>query len=201
MMSDSNSIQFVLSRIIKCDRSIIKYYFPNQSTNNLEPNLQPMLKGLKIYQYLTLVIVLFTTINSLAFIAVGVIESFHGFKGILTGKMHTDERPGLMILESLDMFLIALVFIVFSIGIIMLFLPNTGDKIRGHVPKWMNIHTFMELKLILWEAILTALIVFFVGDVVKQADEGHFRWEMLLIPCAILILSISIFVLRKSEHK
>ena len=160
-----------------------------------------MLKGFKVYQFLTLVIVIFTTINSLAFIAAGVIESFKGFKGILTGKMHTDEHPGLMILESLDMFLVALVFMVFSIDITMLFLPKSADKLREHIPEWMNIHNFMELKLILWEAILTALIVFFVSDVFKQAEGGHFSWEMLSIPVAILVLSLSIFVLRKSEHK
>ena len=160
-----------------------------------------MLKGLKVYQYLTLVIVFFTTVNALAFIGAGIIESFKGFKGILTGKMHTDEHPGLLILESLDLFLVALVFIVFSIGIIMLFLPNTADKIREHVPAWMNIHNFMELKLVLWEAILTALIVFFVSEVFKQADKGHFSWEMLVIPGAILVLSLSILVLRKSESK
>lgn len=159
-----------------------------------------MLKGLKFYQFLTLIIVFFTTINSLAFIAAGVIVSYKGFKGILTGKIHTDEHPGILILESLDMFLVALVFMVFAIGITMLFLPKSGDKLREHVPQWMNISNFMELKLILWEAILTALIVFFVSAVFRQAEGGHFNKEIMFIPVAILILSLSIFVLRKSEH-
>ena len=158
-----------------------------------------MLKRLKVYQSLTLVIVLFTTINSIAFIAAGIMESYQGITGILTGKIRTEERPGLLILESLDVFLIALVFIVFSIGITMLFLPSTAEKIREHVPEWMNINSFMELKLILWETILTTLVVFFVSDVFKQADSGQFTWEMLFIPVAILVLSLSILILRKSE--
>ena len=127
--------------------------------------------------------------------------SYKGFKGILTGKLHTDDHPGLLILESLDMFLVALVFMVFSIGITMLFLPKSGNKLREHVPQWMNINNFMELKLILWEAILTALIVFFVSDVFKQTEAGHIGKELMYIPVAILVLSLSIYVLRKSEHK
>ena len=159
-----------------------------------------MLKGLKFYQYLTLIIVFITSLNSLVFIIAGIMECYRGFVGIVSGKMHTDERPGLAILESLELFLVALVFIVFSIGIIMLFLPKTADKIRDHVPTWMNIENFMQLKLILWEAILTALIVFFVSDVFHHSDTGHLKWEILIIPAAIFILSLSIYLLRKSEQ-
>jgi uncharacterized membrane protein YqhA len=157
--------------------------------------------GLKVFQYLIRVIIFFTAINSLALMAMGILESYHGVIGIFSGKMHTTERPALMILESLDIFLIALVFLVFAIGITMLFLPKSAEKIRDHIPQWMNITDFMELKLILWEAILTALIVFFVSEVFIQAEEGHYTWEILFIPGAILMLSLSIFILRKSEHK
>ena len=155
--------------------------------------------GVKVFQFLVGLIVFFTAINAIAFIAMGMMESYHGIIGIFSGKVNTEERPALTILESLDIFLVALVFLIFAIGITMLFLPKSADKIRESVPQWMNIKSFLELKLILWEAILTALIVFFVSEVFAQ--EGHHTWELLLIPASILFLSISILVLRKSEHK
>ena len=154
---------------------------------------------LKVFHLLTPIIVIFTALNAVAFIAMGILESIHGLKGIFIEKDHPDERPGLIILESLDVFLVALVFLIFAIGITMLFLPKSADQLRENLPNWMNIKSFIELKLILWEAILTALIVFFVTEVYQ--DEAHLSWDILLIPGSILILSLSIFVLRKSEHK
>lgn len=154
---------------------------------------------LKTFHLLTIIIVIFTALNAVAFIAIGILDSFHGMKGIFIEKDHPNERPGLIILESLDVFLVALVFLIFAIGITMLFLPKSANQLRENLPNWMNIKSFIELKLILWEAILTALIVFFVTEVYE--DEAHLSWDILLIPGSILLLSLSIFVLRKSEHK
>ena len=113
------------------------------------------------------------------------------------GEWHTESHPGLSILESLDVFLVALVFLLFAIGIAKLFIPDTAENLNIKIPEWLDIKNFTELKLLLWEAVLTTLVVYFISDVVKQ--EGHYSWELMIIPASIILLSLSVFILRKHE--
>ena len=156
-----------------------------------------MLKTIFQTRFLVLAIVFFTIINAIAFVIMGIYISFDGIMGMIQGQIHTDERPGLKILESLDVFLVALVFLIFAMGIGKLFLTNEKDEGRFKLPDWMNIHNFTELKLLLWEAVLTTLVVFFISDVVKH--EGHYSWEIMVIPLSIALLSLSIYIIKKGE--
>jgi uncharacterized membrane protein YqhA len=146
-------------------------------------------------RWIILVIVIFTILNALAFIALGIYTSIEGYLGIIQGGVHTDLHPGLLILEALDIFLVALVFLIFAMGISVLFLPENSEKIRANLPEWVNVKSFSDLKLLLWEAVLTTLIIYFVSDIVKK--DGVYNWEMLILPGSILMLSLCVFILRK----
>ena len=154
-----------------------------------------MLQRIFQTRFLVLAIVLFTIINAIAFVVMGVILSVEGITGMFKGEMHTEAHPGLKILESLDVFLIALVFLIFAMGIATLFLDKPGSEQRFKLPSWLNISNFTELKLLLWEAVLTTLVVYFVSAVVKA--DGDYQWELLIIPGSIVLLSLAVFVLRK----
>ena len=158
-----------------------------------------MLKNFIAIRFIVTVIVAFMVINAIAFIGLGAYLSVDGIIGLLKGHLHTEEHPGLKIVESLDIFLVALVFLIFSVGIAKLFRPKSDEKLTGMIPSWLNIHNFTELKMVLWEAILTTLVVFFVSDVVKK--EGHFEWTMLIIPASIILLSLSMLILKKAEDE
>jgi uncharacterized membrane protein YqhA len=158
-----------------------------------------MLRRLFAVRLITTLIVIFTLINSFALILVGAFLSVKGIIGIVRGGIGTEAHPALMILESLDVFLIALVFLIFAIGIAKLFHPGSDEELSGVVPSWLNIHNFGELKLVLWEAIMTTLVVLFAAEIVKHG--GEFSWTMMVIPASILLLSVSMFVLKKSEEK
>ena len=154
-----------------------------------------MLRRILQVRFLILLIVVFTIINAIVFILLGIFISVDGIIGLLQGQMHTEEHPGLKILESLDIFLVALVFLIFAFGIAKLFISDGNEKPGIKIPAWLDVHNFTELKLLLWEAVLTTLVVFFVSDVVKS--EGHYSWELFIIPGSIIMLSLSIFILRK----
>ena len=156
-----------------------------------------MFKAILKFRFLIFVIVAFTLINALAFVGMGIFLSIEGIVGIFKGKMHTEVHPGLQILESLDVFLVALVFFIFAIGIAKLFLWNDKEDQPLHLPSWLNISNFTELKLLLWEAVLTSLVVYFVSDVVRR--DGHYTWELLILPASILLLAASILFIKK-EH-
>ena len=135
--------------------------------------------------------------NALLFIGIGAYFSIHGAIGIFAGELHSETHPGLQLLESLDMFLIALVFLIFALGITKLFHPGFGEKGNNMIPEWLKIKDFTGLKLILWETILISLVVLFVNEVVKA--DGHFEWTILLIPGAIFLLAVSLLLLKKGE--
>ena len=158
-----------------------------------------MKKQFLAVRIITIVIVIFTVINALAFIGVGIYTSIDGITGIFRGELHTDAHPGIKILESLDIFLVALVFLIFAVGIYKLFSPSAEKNVDGIIPKWLDIHDFSGLKMILWETILTTLIVLFVSDVIKK--EGNMEWTLLIIPASILLLALSMFMLNKVDHK
>ena len=101
----------------------------------------------------------------------------------------------------LDLFMVAFMFFVIGLGFSKLFLPSSAlsrflDRLR---PSWLNVSNFTELKMLLWEVLLTAIVIVFVGDVYMA--EGHYNWTMLLIPSAILLLSASMFLIKRGDKK
>jgi uncharacterized membrane protein YqhA len=150
----------------------------------------------RIFQirWIILIVVIFTVLNAVAFLFTGISSSIEGYIDIVSVD-NTNLNPGLVILDALDDFLTALVFIIFAMGIAVLFLPKKREVLKEKLPEWLNINTFTDLKLLLWEAVLTTLVVYFVNSVVKR--DGDYSWEMLILPGSILMLSLCIYILRK----
>jgi uncharacterized membrane protein YqhA len=132
------------------------------------------------------IIVVFIFLNSFVFVGLGVYKSIHAYTLIAQQRM--EERPGIYMAEALDSFLIALVFIVFSIGVTKLFLPDT-IPVKGFELAWLKFESFTALKLILWEMLLTTLFVFFATDMVVKSQ--HLEWNLLIIPGSILMLALA----------
>ena len=156
-----------------------------------------MLRQIFSYRLIAVLIALFILINSIAFTIGGIFLSCKGIYLIVTEGMGTDSHPGLMIMESVDVFLLALVFMVFAIGIIKLFVPDAHQSITVRSLHWLKIRNFSDLKMLLWEAVLTTLVVFFITGYVHQED--HIDWKIMILPISILLLSISYFIMKKSE--
>ena len=152
-------------------------------------------------RYVYVIAVIFTLLNSFFFLISGVLESIHGFQ-IFFRKLQTGEKilPGIYFMESLDRFLVAFVFMIFRLGIWKLFyVKNTEDE---DLPGWLRIGSFKELKILLWETILVMLVVFTVSMVVntttvKGVTLDSLGWEALILPIIILILSLSLYLMRK----
>ena len=105
------------------------------------------------------------------------------------------------ILQGIDMFVIAIVFFVFAIGLRLLFSVNPDPALMDRLPEWLKMKNFMQLKVILWETILTTLVVSFLARLVKRIIDGQDMTPLvLLLPGCILIISISLFFLKKGEH-
>ncbi len=156
-----------------------------------------MEKFLKL-RFILIIISVVCGLNFIFYVGIGVYKAFHGYyllyKSINTGVW---EYPGIPIVESLDSFLIGLVMMIFAFGIYRIFILH--DQPHSKFPSWLRIDSLSELKLLLWEAVMVALLIFSVSSAIKL--EGAYSWDILVMPVFILVLAISYFLVKRSERK
>lgn len=155
-----------------------------------------MIHKIRPFRYIYLIAVIVTLVNSIFFLLTGVALSIEGYQMFIEVKFVKLEGtyPGLLLLESLDAFIISLVFMIFGIGVARIFI---FDKYDGHnLPDWLNVKTLGELKILLWRTILFALVMFTVTHLIKHPVDS---WKVLLLPIVILILSLSLFLIHKRQ--
>jgi uncharacterized membrane protein YqhA len=105
-------------------------------------------------------------------------------------------NPGVYIIEGLDAFMLALLFIIFAYGIYRIFILSEEENSK--FPGWMHVHSFSELKLLLWETSIVTLIVFSVTLLVENETQD---WKQLILPAVILMLSVAYFLtVRSKKH-
>ena len=146
-----------------------------------------------------------TAIAILVFIA-GIVITLLGMYEFAIAFTHWDNVNkhqaanvlGTGLLKAVDLFLMAIVFFIFSLGFLILFSPEKLLPVK--LPEWLRIKNFMQLKAILWEAILTTLVVSYLSGLAEQKVQGlQNSVDNLILPGAILIIALSLFVLKKGE--
>ncbi len=157
-----------------------------------------MLKWLLKLRYLSLVVAICSALHSIAFIVIGVMRGVDGYRLILQGPHWSgEESPGIFIGKSIDAFLLAMVFFVFSIGMIVLFAAPKSSEALDEIPAWMRVKSLSELKFIIWEAILVAMVVASIEALVVASQD--LRWTALIVPIALLILAAGLFLAKKAH--
>lgn len=150
-------------------------------------------------RWLAVVIAFFSALHSVAFVAIGIGRGLIGYRLILQGPpWDGDQAPGVHLARSVDAFLLAMVFFVFSIGVLALFLSQANNTAFDSVPQWIRVSNLSELKFLIWEAILVALVVASVENFVASGHE--LAWTALILPLGILILAIGLFLARRAAH-
>jgi uncharacterized membrane protein YqhA len=148
-------------------------------------------------RYLAIVIVLIFVLHAIGLLAVGVMRAYEAYHLLLTGAAYGGtDRPGIHVAESMDALLFALVMIVVASGTAALFLspPNQGPDAR--LPAWINIRDLSHLKFLIWEAMLVVLVVAALTEIIANIQDLH--WEILTVPGAILLLSVSLYYARRA---
>ena len=150
-------------------------------------------------RYLAALVVVVVLFHALALLALGVMRAYKAFQLILSGRPWEGmERPGIYIAESVDALLFSLALLVLASGTASLFLSRVGAGPDPRLPSWMRIESISELKALLWEAILVVLVVATLTSILGSMDALH--WGLLVLPAAILLLSVSLFLARRAAH-
>src|SRR5262249_61756367 len=108
---------------------------------------------------------------------------------------HENAGPGLELLRSLGLLLISLVLLILGLGVATLFLLPPTSQHAYPLPTWLNMETFSDLKVLLWETILTALVVF--GLPTLSSDlAGKLDWTALVLPAAIGVRGLGLVLIN-----
>jgi uncharacterized membrane protein YqhA len=107
-----------------------------------------MHKLLKI-RYIILLAVAILLLNAVFFIIGGSVLSIKGYiefsqNGFIPNETY---KPGMYIMKGLDAFMLAIIFIIFGLGIARLFLFN--DYSDDQIPSWLRFHDMKGLKVLL----------------------------------------------------
>ena len=148
----------------------------------------------KIIRFVIVGIVSIVLLNSLFFVAIAVYKTVHAYVLVVQGKV--EERPGIHIAESLDGFMLALFFLIFSLGVSKLFLPESKFLSNYSLP-WLKVNNFSDLKFIMWEVLLTTVLVYFTTKLIIVGSD--LNWNLLIFPSSILMLAVA-YKLLKQGH-
>ena len=139
-------------------------------------------------RYVAVVIVILALCHALAFLAMGAHVAVRAYTHVFDEPPAVGSGPGLELLHSLDFMFISMVLLVLAIGIAKLFLVSpTFDDTK--LPTWLRVHSITELKVLLWETVLTTLLIVGLSDL-TTALYAKLQWTALVMPTAILILSL-----------
>lgn len=151
-------------------------------------------------RYVAAVVVVLAVLHALCFLVMGARTAVEAYHHVLTGGPEgAAVRPGLELLHSLDFLLVALVLIILALGVAKLFLLRPGALAgrRSSLPSWLDVDSFGELKLLLWETILVALLVVALSSLTAGLSS-ELRWNALVLPAAILLLAVSLFCVKRA---
>jgi uncharacterized membrane protein YqhA len=148
-------------------------------------------------RYLAVVVVILALAHSVIFLFMGARISVATYWHILGSAEVGLSNPGVELLHSLDLFLVSLVLMILALGVAKLFLLPPTAHPSAHLPDWLHIETFSDLKFILWETILTTLLIAALPVLVAGMEED-LDWTALVIPAAILLLAFSLYCMRKT---
>lgn len=129
----------------------------------------------------------------------GIYDFIMVFVHLAEGGGHTTALMAIGLLHAIDAFLVAIVFFVMALGLFVLF--NYSDSaLPVSLPDWLRVKNFTQLKIILWEAILTTLVVSWLASLVEtKISGGAYDLRSLIIPGGILLIALSLFFLKAKE--
>ena len=151
-------------------------------------------------RYLSLLAVIGSLISALALFLRGgmvVYQSIHSFcMEMASGEIsHSYEKMFEELVSSVDIFLFALVLIIFGVGVYELFITKIDPIERQHDtrPSWLKISSVDDLKSSLGKVILMVLIVSFFKHTLELSNK---QWD----PTTLLYLSIGIFLIAAALY-
>lgn len=166
-----------------------------------------LLKTFFALRYVSIIAVISSFIGSVLLFILGALKIAGAIAVIILGgeglslltEIHGPESATsaivLLVINSIDMFLFALVLLIFSYGIYELFVRTVTAENLNEYPSWIKIRSIGQLKNYLAQVIITILFVQFL-EIVIVNGEKLLSWEAVVLPVAILCLAGAVYFMQ-----
>jgi uncharacterized protein (TIGR00645 family) len=111
---------------------------------------------------------------------------------------HLHEDVVSAIIGAIDLFLIAIVLLIFSLGTYELFISKIDQAEQSDSPEVFKIHSLDQLKDKIAKVIVMVLVVSFFQRVLHTQYSGAL--EMLYFSGSIFMLALALYFLHKGDH-
>ncbi|MBO4851421.1 MAG: YqhA family protein [Prevotella sp.] len=155
-------------------------------------------------RFLTLFAVVGSLISALVLFIRGTMVVIYGlldfFKSLSVSEAEEYEKLLAAFVSSVDIFLFAMVLLIFGMGIYELFI-NKIDPVERKAdarPSWLQIKSIDELKSSLGKVILMVLIVSFFKHSLDISFEK--AQDLLYLSIGVLLVAASLYIANKSHH-
>ncbi len=159
------------------------------------PRLLRLIIGTRFFSAIAVISSLAATLLMLLIGAQNTIKAFIIFLANNPETL-TELEPGaeatLLLLESLDNFLVGLAFLYFAYGIYSLFIGLNQQNLPDNIPQWLKVSNIATLKKTLLEVIVVLLSVVYVKGLLENIATVGLKWEFLVLPISIVALALSL---------
>lgn len=157
-------------------------------------------KGLWSTRFFVLLPVIFGLLGAIVLFIIASVDIFHVLQltyGAYFGHAHPEhmhEDVVGAIIGAVDLYLIAVVLLIFSFGLYELFISPI-EEAQSSTTKVLEIHSLDQLKDKLAKVIVMVLVVSFFQRVLHMSYDTAL--EMLYFAVSILVLSLGLYFLHK----
>ncbi len=118
---------------------------------------------------------------------------------ILPSHVTENTAASVILIQSVDAFLFALVLLIFSFGIYTLFVfdPDSPEQLK--IAGWLRVRTLGQLKTILVQVIIVILAVNLLEHVILVGSEA-LHWETLIIPASMVGLALALKLMHTGDE-
>jgi uncharacterized membrane protein YqhA len=160
-------------------------------------------------RYVTLVPVILSFFGVILMFGIGAIETYEAFHSLAgffeEGADHDAQikKSSLMLIRSVDAFLMGLVLLIFSYGIYDLFVSNLEPAHKQFTrPNWLLFNNIGDLKITLTEVVFIILVIIFFEQVLENgAMFTENVWSFLIIPVGVILLAVGIAYFHSTAEK
>ncbi len=153
-----------------------------------------MEKSILGFRYISIVAVVCSLAGSVLMFFIGAYKTYTGFAALTRYGVSSAPNPTdyitTTLIKSIDAFLIAFVLFIFAYGTYSLFIKGAAEVEAEKGLGWIHIPSIGHLKSKLTEVIIVILFVKFLE--VALVNLENLRWELLVLPAAILMLSLGV---------
>lgn len=155
-------------------------------------------------RFVTLLAVIFGLLGAVILFVVAsydIVEVFKVVWNFVFNHVHPKDMHSEVVsavIGAVDLYLIALVLLIFSFGIYELFISQIEDMQESKQSKVLEVRSLDHLKDKLGKVVIMVLVVSFFQRVLHQEYNGAL--EMMYLAVSILALCVGLYFLQKGQH-